>query len=102
MRKAIDDDPHESLFIFPTFFFQRRPSASGCMQHPWIQDSDTNASGDKLHRSHRAFMLIRKLPIFDRVGVCLVCLCKLLRAGGLVLLCLSAKETYFRRKRDLF
>jgi len=46
---------------------EARPSASACMQHPWIQDSEINASSDKLHRSHRAFMLIRKLPIFDRV-----------------------------------
>mmetsp|Transcript_39194 Transcript_39194/g.57605 ORF Transcript_39194/g.57605 Transcript_39194/m.57605 type:complete len:501 (-) Transcript_39194:211-1713(-) len=46
---------------------ETRETASMLLKHPWIQDAHVNASGDKLHSSHRAFMLIRKLPIFDRV-----------------------------------
>ena len=44
-----------------------RYTAAQCLKHPWIQDGHLNSSGENLHSSHRAFMLIRKLPIFDRV-----------------------------------
>jgi len=45
---------------------EARPSASQCLTHPWICGGALNTT-ERLHSSHRAFMLIRKLPIFDRV-----------------------------------
>eukprot|EP00960_Hanusia_phi_P058001 763738-Hanusia_phi.AAC.4 len=39
---------------------------SQCLNHPWIMNEDT-ASTTRLHASHRAFLLIRKLRIFESI-----------------------------------
>mmetsp|Transcript_34336 Transcript_34336/g.77341 ORF Transcript_34336/g.77341 Transcript_34336/m.77341 type:complete len:502 (-) Transcript_34336:82-1587(-) len=44
----------------------KRYTAQQCLDHPWIQNAG-EASAKKLHSSHRAFLLIRKLPIFDNI-----------------------------------
>mmetsp|Transcript_42736 Transcript_42736/g.134678 ORF Transcript_42736/g.134678 Transcript_42736/m.134678 type:complete len:162 (+) Transcript_42736:880-1365(+) len=43
-----------------------RLNAEQCLDHPWISVSGPEA-GRTLHSSHHAFMLIRKLQIFDNV-----------------------------------
>ena len=44
----------------------KRYSAQQCLDHPWITNAG-EASAKKLHSGHRAFLLIRKLPIFDNI-----------------------------------
>jgi len=44
----------------------KRYSASQCLDHPWIKNAG-DASAKKMHSSHRAFLLIRKLSIFDNI-----------------------------------
>jgi hypothetical protein len=44
----------------------KRYTAQQCLDHPWITNAG-EASAKKLHSGHRAFLLIRKLPIFDNI-----------------------------------
>mmetsp|Transcript_65940 Transcript_65940/g.162287 ORF Transcript_65940/g.162287 Transcript_65940/m.162287 type:complete len:475 (+) Transcript_65940:104-1528(+) len=44
----------------------KRYTAAECLQHNWILHAG-DASAKKLHSSHRAFLLIRKLSIFDNI-----------------------------------
>ena len=44
----------------------KRYTAGQCLDHPWITNAG-EASSKKLHSGHRAFLLIRKLPIFDNI-----------------------------------
>mmetsp|Transcript_39548 Transcript_39548/g.61682 ORF Transcript_39548/g.61682 Transcript_39548/m.61682 type:complete len:520 (+) Transcript_39548:31-1590(+) len=44
----------------------KRWTAAQCLEHPWIRNAG-DASAKKLHSSHRAFLLIRKLSIFDNI-----------------------------------
>ncbi len=44
----------------------RRYTARQCLDHAWIRNAE-EASVKKMHSSHRAFLLIRKLPIFDNI-----------------------------------
>eukprot|EP00960_Hanusia_phi_P077804 768743-Hanusia_phi.AAC.7 len=47
-----------------------RYSARQCQQHPWIVESPEDSEGPglgSLHGSHRAFLLIRKLPLFANI-----------------------------------
>jgi len=44
----------------------KRFTAQQCLDHPWITNAG-EASAKKLHSGHRAFLLIRKLPIFDNI-----------------------------------
>eukprot|EP00918_Siedleckia_nematoides_P065072 GHVU01141474.1.p1 GENE.GHVU01141474.1~~GHVU01141474.1.p1 ORF type:complete len:480 (-),score=77.65 GHVU01141474.1:258-1628(-) len=63
---GISDSAKDVVAQMLTVDPEARPSASQILTHAWISDGHLNAP-DKLHSSHRAFMLIRKLPIFDRV-----------------------------------
>eukprot|EP00287_Rhodomonas_sp_CCMP768_P007765 CAMPEP_0196728014 /NCGR_PEP_ID=MMETSP1091-20130531/8843_1 /TAXON_ID=302021 /ORGANISM="Rhodomonas sp., Strain CCMP768" /LENGTH=503 /DNA_ID=CAMNT_0042070713 /DNA_START=119 /DNA_END=1630 /DNA_ORIENTATION=- len=44
----------------------KRYTAQQCLDHAWISHAG-EASAKKLHSSHRAFLLIRKLSIFDNI-----------------------------------
>eukprot|EP00285_Hemiselmis_virescens_P000685 CAMPEP_0173414886 /NCGR_PEP_ID=MMETSP1356-20130122/84563_1 /TAXON_ID=77927 ORGANISM="Hemiselmis virescens, Strain PCC157" /NCGR_SAMPLE_ID=MMETSP1356 /ASSEMBLY_ACC=CAM_ASM_000847 /LENGTH=478 /DNA_ID=CAMNT_0014377093 /DNA_START=39 /DNA_END=1472 /DNA_ORIENTATION=+ len=44
----------------------KRYSAQQCLEHVWIKNAG-DASAKKMHSSHRAFLLIRKLSIFDNI-----------------------------------
>jgi calcium/calmodulin-dependent protein kinase I len=44
----------------------KRFSAQQCLEHAWIKNAG-EASAKKMHASHRAFLLIRKLSIFDNI-----------------------------------
>jgi hypothetical protein len=44
----------------------KRYTAQQCLEHQWIRHAG-EASAKKLHASHRAFLLIRKLSIFDNI-----------------------------------
>lgn len=50
------------LVVDPT----KRFTAHQCLDHHWIRNAG-EASATKLHSSHRSFLLIRKLPIFDNI-----------------------------------
>uniref|UniRef100_A0A6U4N5F2 cGMP-dependent protein kinase n=2 Tax=Hemiselmis andersenii TaxID=464988 RepID=A0A6U4N5F2_HEMAN len=52
----------KSLTVDPA----KRPTALQCMDHHWIK-SVGDAASSKLHASHRSFLLIQKLPIFQRI-----------------------------------
>jgi len=52
----------QSLTVDPA----KRPTATQCMEHRWITSTGELASS-KLHASHRSFLLIQKLPIFQRM-----------------------------------
>jgi len=52
----------KSLVVDPS----QRPTAAECMEHPWIKNAG-EASASKLHPSHRSFLLIQKLLIFQRI-----------------------------------
>mmetsp|Transcript_11813 Transcript_11813/g.27197 ORF Transcript_11813/g.27197 Transcript_11813/m.27197 type:complete len:735 (-) Transcript_11813:86-2290(-) len=45
---------------------EERTSAAAALQHPWMTEG-VSLCETKLHGLHRAFMLIRKLPLFDSV-----------------------------------
>uniref|UniRef100_A0A7S0I2N3 cGMP-dependent protein kinase n=1 Tax=Hanusia phi TaxID=3032 RepID=A0A7S0I2N3_9CRYP len=45
---------------------EERLDTTQCLNHPWIMNEDT-ASTTRLHASHRAFLLIRKLRIFESI-----------------------------------
>uniref|UniRef100_A0A7S4P3Z5 Protein kinase domain-containing protein n=1 Tax=Guillardia theta TaxID=55529 RepID=A0A7S4P3Z5_GUITH len=56
-----------------------RLNAEQCLDHPWISVSGPEA-GRTLHSSHHAFMLIRKLQIFDNVDpACMQAVCSCLK-----------------------
>mmetsp|Transcript_3807 Transcript_3807/g.9108 ORF Transcript_3807/g.9108 Transcript_3807/m.9108 type:complete len:522 (+) Transcript_3807:78-1643(+) len=44
----------------------KRLTAQQCLEHQWIAKAG-DASAKKLHSSHRAFLLIRKLTIFENI-----------------------------------
>jgi len=44
----------------------KRPTAMQCLDHPWISNASEGAA-NKLHSSHRSFLLIQKMPIFQRM-----------------------------------
>ena len=44
----------------------KRYTAQQCLDHPWIAKAG-EVTSKKLHSGHRAFLLIRKLPIFDNI-----------------------------------
>ncbi len=44
----------------------KRFTAIQCLEHAWIKNAG-EASAKKMHSSHRAFLLIRKLSIFDNI-----------------------------------
>mmetsp|Transcript_39907 Transcript_39907/g.78153 ORF Transcript_39907/g.78153 Transcript_39907/m.78153 type:complete len:564 (+) Transcript_39907:113-1804(+) len=52
----------KSLTVDPA----KRPTALQCMDHHWIKNVG-DAASSKLHASHRSFLLIQKLPIFQRI-----------------------------------
>jgi len=62
ISKGAKDYIAQSLTVDPAL----RPTAGQCMEHPWIMDVGEAASS-KLHSSHRSFLLIQKLPIFQRI-----------------------------------
>jgi serine/threonine protein kinase len=56
-----------------------RFTAQQCLDHPWIT-SQSEKTSKKLHSGHRAFLLIRKLPIFNNIDpACLQQVTALLR-----------------------
>jgi len=59
---AAKDLVSKVLVVDPT----KRYSAQQCLDHPWIRNAG-DATAKKLHASHRAFLLIRKLSIFDNI-----------------------------------
>lgn len=44
----------------------KRPTALQCLDHPWISNAGEGAA-NKLHSSHRSFLLIQKMPVFQRI-----------------------------------
>jgi len=44
----------------------KRPTALMCLDHPWISTAGKDAAS-KLHSSHRSFLLIQKMPVFQRI-----------------------------------
>lgn len=63
---GISDQAKELVATMLNVDPETRITAEQCLKHTWIQDSHLNTTSN-LHSSHRAFMLIRQLPIFDRV-----------------------------------
>jgi len=59
---AAKDLVSKVLVVDPT----KRYSAQQCLDHAWIRNAG-DATAKKLHASHRAFLLIRKLSIFDNI-----------------------------------
>lgn len=53
---------------------QKRLTAQQCLQHQWIVNASLQE--DKaLGAQHKAFLLIRRLPLFEQVCVFVVCFC---------------------------
>jgi CRP-like cAMP-binding protein len=62
VSQGAKDIVSKMLVVDPT----KRYTAQQCLDHPWIRNAG-EASAKKMHSSHRAFLLIRKLPIFDNI-----------------------------------
>jgi CRP-like cAMP-binding protein len=62
VSQGAKDIVSKMLVVDPT----KRYTARQCLDHPWIRNAG-EASAKKMHSSHRAFLLIRKLPIFDNI-----------------------------------
>eukprot|EP00292_Cryptomonas_paramecium_P005260 CAMPEP_0113693906 /NCGR_PEP_ID=MMETSP0038_2-20120614/19947_1 /TAXON_ID=2898 /ORGANISM="Cryptomonas paramecium" /LENGTH=436 /DNA_ID=CAMNT_0000616075 /DNA_START=53 /DNA_END=1359 /DNA_ORIENTATION=- /assembly_acc=CAM_ASM_000170 len=45
-----------------------RFTAAQCLEHEWIRHAG-EASARKLHSSHRAFLLIQKMPVFENIDL---------------------------------
>jgi len=46
---------------------KRRLSPSQCLEHQWFTQEEKSLKEHALHSHHRAFLLIRKLPVFDSI-----------------------------------